>query len=403
MKNNLLFITQHLPFPPYSGARRREYELLKHLTLSNKVTILAISKVFDDDERMSPLMDLDVDGIYLYHANHNISLSEANAKNVSLQSYRNSSQQAKLAIPQIIQKHAIDVIHIEGFYMKTILPDNLGIPVVLCEQNIEYDIWTQQSKLHRSTKEDYIKQAEIVKREECAVWRNVDKIVTVTENDALIISSYGISDITVVSNGYDHGSCLKVGVEPFTIKEDNSPILLYVGNYDYKPNEDAVFYFVQEILPSIRSKIKDVKVFIVGNIGNSNIERLKSESVIVTGRVDNLDDYFRCSTIFICPLRFGGGIKTKILEALYASKAIVTSSIGLQGIRNPEQSPFIIADTPADFADGVIQLLTDSKYRGIKEGACRNVLSLWMTWAEAANLLNSVYRAAVNSKQLYSF
>lgn len=395
MKNKVLFITQHLPFPPCSGARRREYELLKYLTNSNNVTLLAISKVYEEDKQMINLMNLNFDGVYLFHANPEKLLKDANDEKVSLQMCRNSSSQAKLEISKIIQNHKIEVIHIEGFYMYSILPKNLNVPVVLCEQNIEYDIWAQQVLLHPEIENEYIKQAEIVKKEEELVWKCVNKIVTVTVSDASIINKFGINDVSVVTNGYDHTPFLTNNdITDFNI-DKMSHNLLYVGNYDYRPNEDAAFYFVDEILPLIKNKIKNIKIYFVGNIGTSNIEKLRSDDVYVTGRVDNLDEYYKKSSIFICPLRYGGGIKTKILEALYASKSIVTSSIGLQGIDIPIESPFVIADNPTDFANEVVRLLSNDLYRSQKEAACKNVLSMWTTWNKAADLLTSIYSNAI--------
>lgn len=395
MKNKVLFITQHLPFPPCSGARRREYELLKYLTNSNNVTLLAISKVYEEDKQMINLMNLNFDGVYLFQANPEKLLKDANDEKVSLQMCRNSSSQAKLEISKIIQNHKIEVIHIEGFYMYSILPNNLNVPVVLCEQNIEYDIWAQQVLLHPEIENEYIKQAEIVKKEEELVWKCVNKIVTVTVSDASIINKFGINDVSVVTNGYDHTPFLTNNdITDFNI-DKMSHNLLYVGNYDYRPNEDAAFYFVDEILPLIKNKIKNIKIYFVGNIGTSNIEKLRSDDVYVTGRVDNLDEYYKKSSIFICPLRYGGGIKTKILEALYASKSIVTSSIGLQGIDIPIESPFVIADDPTDFANEVVRLLSNDLYRSQKEAACKNVLSMWTTWNKAADLLTSIYSNAI--------
>ena len=135
MKNKVLFITQHLPFPPCSGARRREYELLKYLTNSNNVTLLAISKVYEEDKQMINLMNLNFDGVYLFHANPEKLLKDANDEKVSLQMCRNSSSQAKLEISKIIQNHKIEVIHIEGFYMYSILPNNF-----LCNSGLAFTI-----------------------------------------------------------------------------------------------------------------------------------------------------------------------------------------------------------------------------------------------------------------------
>lgn len=399
MKKNLLFITQHLPYPPHSGARRREYELLKHLSIDNNVTLLAISKVFNEDSQMMQHMGIDFDEVYLYPANNEISISDANAINTSVQVHRNKSQQASQNIAKIIEKHHIEVIHIEGFYMWYILPKELQVPVVLCEQNIEYDIWKQQVALHPEDKEDYATQVEIVKREEQHVWKNVSKIITVTSDDARIIQNEGIADVSIVSNGYDHTPWLcNTNIDSNVDISNKVNNLLFVGNFDYKPNEDAAFYFAKEIYPSIKKIVPNCKVYFVGNIGKSSVKQIQSKDICVTGRVDNLAQFYKMATLFICPLRFGGGIKTKILEALYASKAIVTTSIGLQGISADGETPFIIADTSNEFSNAIIDLLTNDSYRLSKELLCSKILTAWTTWKNAANKLSSVYIKAIEVK-----
>ena len=87
------------------------------------------------------------------------------------------------------------------------------------------------------------------------------------------------------------------------------------------------------IFPLIRSVIPKIKLILVGNVSNSEIELLsKVHGVTVTGRVQSLIPYIKAADLFVCPLRIGGGIKTKMLEALYYGKAIVSSSIGVQGL-----------------------------------------------------------------------
>ena len=389
----LLFVTQHLPYPPVSGARRREYELIKRLSKWIDVVVVAISKVYEEDAQYVSALETIVKKVYLYQANSQLSLRSANEMNISLQVNRNYSKALLSDISNIVQNERIDIIHIEGFFMYYSIESlNIDVPIVLCEQNIEYDIWSQQISYQNQTLSCvYKRQAEIVQLYERHAWLMVDAIVSVTEDDANVINSYlKHNKCKVVTNGYDHfpnlfDTCMPVP----TNKHDFN--ILYVGNFDYFPNEDAASFLVIDVLPLIKNQISDIKLYLVGNIGGSGVESLASETVVVTGRVDNLASYYINADVVVCPLRFGGGIKTKVLEALQYDKVIVISPIGLQGIHVSDESPFIVASEKSEFASVLINLYNHPEMIEDKSSKCRIMRKAWTTWDDSALQLYYIY------------
>ena len=129
----------------------------------------------------------------------------------------------------------------------------------------------------------------------------------------------------------------------------------------------------------------------MGNIGGSDVESLASEMVVVTGRVDNLSSYYKNANVVVCPLRFGGGIKTKVLEALQYDKVIVISPIGLQGIHIPDESPFIVASEKTEFASVLIDLYNHPEMIEEKSSKCRIMREAWSTWDDSALQLYYIY------------
>jgi glycosyltransferase involved in cell wall biosynthesis len=133
---------------------------------------------------------------------------------------------------------------------------------------------------------------------------------------------------------------------------------------DWYPNEDAVAFFADEVLPRIQETVPDVAFSIVGGNPSARVQKLaERERVVVTGRVPEIKPYFAEATVFVVPLRIGSGTRLKILEALAMGKAIVSTTVGAEGLDLRDGEEILIADEPTAFADAVIRLLTDSELR----------------------------------------
>lgn len=141
---------------------------------------------------------------------------------------------------------------------------------------------------------------------------------------------------------------------------NNRKNLMFVGGFGHKPNIDAVLWFTSEILPLVKKRISAVKFYIVGSNPPDEIKELQSEDIIVTGFVsdDELEDLYNSCRIDVVPLRYGAGVKGKVVEALYNQIPIVTTSVGAEGLPDIEDY-LVIADDPVDFADLIIKIYED--------------------------------------------
>ena len=123
-------------------------------------------------------------------------------------------------------------------------------------------------------------------------------------------------------------------------------------------------FFADEVLPRIQQKVPDVAFSIVGGNPSPRVQKLAArEGIVVTGRVPEIKPYFAEATVFVVPLRIGSGTRLKILEALAMGKAIVSTTVGAEGLDLKDSEEIFIADEPTAFADAVIRLLTDSQLR----------------------------------------
>ncbi len=140
--------------------------------------------------------------------------------------------------------------------------------------------------------------------------------------------------------------------------------LVFTGSMDWLPNDDAIRYFTREIMPLVKNKVPDVTLTVVGRNPAPALVDLSKEdsSLIITGRVDDVRPYMENAAAYIVPLRIGGGTRLKIFEAMAMEKAVVSTTIGAEGLPLTNGVELLLADEPATFADAVVRVLTDNAY-----------------------------------------
>jgi glycosyltransferase involved in cell wall biosynthesis len=164
--------------------------------------------------------------------------------------------------------------------------------------------------------------------------------------------------------------------------------LVFTGSMDWLPNEDGMLFFVREVLPLIRQLEPAVTLSIVGRAPTPAIERLASESGIeVTGRVDDVRPHIARGAVYVVPLRIGGGTRLKIFEAMAMAKAVVSTTIGAEGLPVRDGEHLRIADTPRAFADAVLHLLQHDAERERLGRQARQLVVDRYDWAAAATEL----------------
>lgn len=212
---------------------------------------------------------------------------------------------------------------------------------------------------------------------------------------ALYPSSEEVKEIKKIDGSINVQAIPAYLFDDFSIKKRDVGItsnMMFVGGFNHHPNVDAVLWFVKNVWPQIKKELPEVRFFVVGSKPPKEILNLNSDDIVVTGFVsdDVLKEYYRQCRLVVAPLRYGAGIKGKIVEALYQQMPIITTSIGAEGLELASDY-MIIADEPEEFANKILDV-----YNNLTELDClsqkgRHYCQKYFSYARAKETLSNVF------------
>ncbi len=298
----------------------------------------------------------------------------------------------------IIHKHlnsspSVDLIYVDGLGMTQYAERNRTVPVVVDLHDsltLLYSRLVNREKRLSKKLSLYLEKRSIAKREQ-ALEKFCDLIITNSEVDEEVIKSLAPSGKTMtITNGVD--------VEYFSSFNEGKGInkLIFTGVMDYGPNEDAVLYFGKEIFPLVKKTFPNVEFWVVGSNPSPQVQSLTRQiGIYVTGRVDDVRPYLRSAGVFVCPLRYGAGIKNKILAAMAMRKPIVATPVSLEGIEVRPDEEVLVANSAADFARQIGALLVNEQLaRRLSENGYRLAREKY-SWSAKGRVLDAALRNIV--------
>jgi O-antigen biosynthesis protein len=219
-----------------------------------------------------------------------------------------------------------------------------------------HDVHFRRMRLQAKVLDDKCldRAADRMERLERLVWRTVDVVLYLSDEEAAIVSQ--------TEPGATARAIVPYCFHDFAAPRDATPdpIILFVGGFAHAPNQQAVLWFVDRILPLIRERVPAARLAIVGSNPPSQVLDLAGDRITVAANVSDaeLRAHYRSSRVAVVPLRYGAGVKLKVIEALREGLPLVTTSTGAQGLPGLDQVASI-CDDPCSFADAVCQLLQD--------------------------------------------
>ena len=361
----ILFLSPTVPFPLTDGGRIRVYNLLKQIAQKSDVTLLALETQPTDADGVVELQALGVQ-VHLVPNAPTLppvsfsTLLKAFFKRQPITVARYDVPAYRRKLRELLGNETFDLVHYEMFHTAQFHTET-DLPGVLSQQNVDSAIWRRlcSETANPFYKFAYWTQQLAFQRYERVLSPKFDAVTCTSDIDAAVFEQYCSTDaIEIIPNGVDI-----THYQPDFAAEAPAH-LIYIGSMDWYPNEDAVAFFTDEVFPRIQEKVPDVKFSIVGGNPSGRVQKLaERDGVVVTGRVPEIKPYFAEATVFVVPLRIGSGTRLKILEALAMGKAIVSTSVGAEGLDLKNGEEIFIADEPDAFADAVTQLLTDAELR----------------------------------------
>ena len=240
--------------------------------------------------------------------------------------------------------------HIAEYFIDIIRKQVPDVPILIDTMDIHY--LREQRQAEMSNSAEMIAMANRNKKRELEVYSKADCITTVTETDRDELKKHlGNKSILILTDVHEP-------VELNTSFEARKD-LLFVGNFNHTPNEDAVIFFSKEIFPKIAAQIPDIKFYIVGNNPTDKVKALISEKIVITGWVPEIKPYLEKCRVSVVPLRYGAGNKGKVGETLSHGVPMVSTSIGAEGMNIVNGVHSFVTDKPEQFAEYVIKLYED--------------------------------------------
>jgi polysaccharide biosynthesis protein PslH len=429
----VLWLSAGLLLPLDKGGKLRTWHLMKHLARRDAITCLSYA---DPDQPRA-----DLDGMHEV-CDRLLTVPRRDVPKASLRFYADAARYLAHPGPysvvkyrsgtyvrrltELLRREQFDLLVCDFLMPVVNVPRRVSCPTVLFTHNVEAEIWRR----HAETATHPLKRAllgmqwrRMLRFERDALDR-FNLILTVSEADrdtferlypatdrkyhvvptgvdteyfspAFAKASAGLAPAAMASAGLAPAAMASAG-PALAAEAPTAPHLVFTGSMDWLPNEDGMLFFCRDILPRIRHAEPDVTLSIVGRAPTPAVRRLAEERGIeVTGRVDDVRPHVARGSVYIVPLRIGGGTRLKIFEAMAMGKAVVSTTIGAEGLPVTPGRDIAIADDPPAFADAVVRLLRDDAERRRLESAARALVVERYDWsAVAGELEDALLRAA---------
>ena len=402
----LLWVKTELLHPLDKGGRIRTYAMLRELNRDLQISYLALDDGLSSPEARGraseyctsvecvPARIVSKGSIAFVG---DLARNTFSALPYAVWKYRSATMRRR--IEQIARSGAVDAVVCDFLAPAVNVPDYLPVPTVLFQHNVESAIWERHAKhatdpLRRRYFQSQWRRMLAFERAQCS---RFDHVVAVSPDDASRFrTQLGARSVSEVGTGVDTDY-----FQPSASAEPEPGNITFTGSMDWMPNGDAMAFFVDGILPLVRANMPQVRLRIVGRRPSPNVQALaqRDSAIEVTGTVPDVRPHLERAAVVVVPLRIGGGTRLKIFEAMAMQKAVVSTSVGAEGLPVRHEEHLLIADTPADFASAVNRLLREPALaRELGERAARFVRSRF-GWSAVAAEFAETCRQVMSVRQ----
>ena len=402
----ILFVTQIVPYPPHGGVLQRGYNLLRELGRVHEVHLLAFhhpdelppGEALDHSRRELGVFCQSVEYFDLWpkksvaHKFLGLALAAFHPQPFSVLAQRNRHLARRIS-DFCNSASPPDIVHLDTVALAPYAAHCGGVPAVLTHHNIESQLMRRRAEYETGQlRRAYVRmQASRLRGYEASVCGHFPLNITVSDADAALLGEIcpGVH-VQVVSNGVD--------TEYFRpVRDRETPAVVFTGGMNMFANRDAVEWFLDAVWPLIKARRPDTQFFAIGQRPSQRVlEAAKCDpSVLAPGHVADVRPWVQKAAVYVVPMRVGGGTRLKVVDAMAQGKAIVSTTLGTEGIDAAAGTHFLNADDPRSFADTVLGLLADPDKRRRLGDAARRQAEARYAWPILGQRLSEAYERVV--------
>jgi glycosyltransferase involved in cell wall biosynthesis len=403
----ILWVKAGRLLPVDTGGKIRSFNLLRELATRGDVTLLSYYSGTRDEAYERALGDAFPRAVALHTgvpdgsaASRTVDYLRRLLSPAPYAVTKHTAAAVRRLVTQWDAENRFDVLLCDFLAPSLNFPRKCYTPSVLFQHNVESILWRRQADTERRVPHRAVFQLEAWKmdRYERAAVGRFDHVIAVSDADREAMARMIAADrITVVPTGVDTNA-----FRPAVRNVSPEPVVLFLGSMDWEPNIDGVQYFVETIWPAVRAAVPGARFQVVGRSPAASIRRLAAADVEIVGTVPSVIEYLHGAAAVVVPLRVGGGTRLKIYEAMAAGKAVISTTIGAEGLDYHEGRDILIADAPDAFARKVIEVLTDANRRCSLEDAAL-ALASQHDWSSIARIFEATLDRVVTGARAVSF
>jgi len=383
----LFVITSRIPYPLEKGDKLRIFHQLKGLSKTQKIYLCALQSPFgkEHENAKTVLSEFceEVHFVKLSFIHVAFSLIKSFFNKLPFQTALFTDANAKKRVDQLIENIKPDHIYCQLTRAAEYVRDKNHPKTLDYMDAFSKGMERRAQNSNIISSRLYKWEASKQKAYEKTIFNAFDSHTIITEEDRNHIEHPLKDKIQIIRNGVD--------LDYFKpISKASKYDIVFVGNMGYAPNIDAAIFLCNEILPFIKKEIPDVKILLAGAQPSIKVQNLRSESVKISGWLEDIRAAYSESEIFIAPMRIGTGLQNKLLEAMAMEKACITTSIANKALQAPNNA-ILIGDTAEELADQCIHLLKNKIQRNTQALQGSKFVKETYQWTKTTELLNKLF------------
>ncbi len=368
----ILWLNAGLLLPLDKGGKLRTWHLMRHLAARHDITYLSFSDPSQTEEHRTGMRAV---------CQQLVTIPRTDPAKGTLRFYADAASYVVDPVPyavakyrspayaervqELLQTGRFDAVVCDFLPPLVNMPRHVACPTILFTHNVEAEIWRRHAETATNpiARQLLAQQWHRMLRFERDALARFDLVLAVSEADRdtfeRLYPGTLRAPVHIVKTGVDTHYFRPISATPARRAH-----LVFTGSMDWLPNEDGMLYFVRDILPLVRQAEPGATLSIIGRAPTPAVRKLADgHGVEVTGSVDDVRPHVAAGGVYIVPLRIGGGTRLKIFEAMGMGKAVVSTTIGAEGLPVTDGADLVIADEPAAFAEAVVRLIRDDAAR----------------------------------------